>query len=84
MSAAAGTAAMFDQRIDPGRDSSYVLAAAVHLLGRDRAEGRVLSVAGGPGNAMWIKIECQHATELFTAFGEKRVSSDQVAEVSVG
>lgn len=32
MSAAAGTAAMFDQRIDPGRISSYVLAAAVHLL----------------------------------------------------
>ena len=32
MSAAAGTAAMFDERIDPGRISSYVLAAAVHLL----------------------------------------------------
>lgn len=32
MSAAAGTAAMFDQRIDPGRVSSYVLAALVHLL----------------------------------------------------
>lgn len=32
MSAAAGTAAMFDERIDPGRISSYLLAAAVHLL----------------------------------------------------
>lgn len=32
MSAAAGTAAMFDQRIDPGRFSSCVLAAVVHLL----------------------------------------------------
>lgn len=56
------------------------VAAADHLLGRDRGDGRVLSVAGGPGNAMWIKIVCEHATELFTAFGEKRVSSDQVAE----
>jgi colicin import membrane protein len=30
--AAAGTAAMFDERIDPGRVASFVLAAAVHLL----------------------------------------------------
>lgn len=30
--AAAGTAAMFDERIDPGRNASFVLAAAVHLL----------------------------------------------------
>ncbi len=56
------------------------VAAAVHLLGRDRDDGRVLSVGGGPGNALWIKVVCEHATELFTAFGEKRVSSDQVAE----
>ena len=32
MNAVAGTAAMFDERVDPGRVSSYVLAAAVHLL----------------------------------------------------
>ena len=32
MNVVAGTAAMFDERIDPGRVSSYVLAAAVHLL----------------------------------------------------
>ena len=30
--AAAGTFAMFDERIDPGRVSSFLLAAAVHLL----------------------------------------------------
>lgn len=56
------------------------LAAACHLLGRERDDSRVLSVAGGPGNAMWIKVVCEHATELFTAFGEKRVSADQVAD----
>jgi colicin import membrane protein len=32
MTAAAGTFAMFDERIDPGRIASFVLAAAVHLL----------------------------------------------------
>ena len=32
MNAAAGTASMFDERVDPGRITSYVLAAAVHLL----------------------------------------------------
>jgi colicin import membrane protein len=31
MTAAAGTFAMFDERIDPGRVASFVLAAAVHL-----------------------------------------------------
>ena len=29
--AAAGSAAMFDERIDPGRIASFVLAAAMHL-----------------------------------------------------
>jgi len=31
MTAAAGTAAMFEQRVEPGRIASFVLAAAVHL-----------------------------------------------------
>ena len=31
MSAAAGTASMFEERIDPGRIASFVLAAAMHL-----------------------------------------------------
>lgn len=31
MTAAAGTAAMFDERIDPGRITSFVLAAAMHI-----------------------------------------------------
>jgi colicin import membrane protein len=31
MTAAAGTAPMFDERIDPGRIASFVLAAAMHL-----------------------------------------------------
>jgi len=32
MTAAASTSTMFDERIDPGRVASFVLAAAVHLL----------------------------------------------------
>lgn len=32
MTAAAGTSTMFDERVDPGRVASFVLAAAVHLL----------------------------------------------------
>jgi colicin import membrane protein len=32
MNAAVGAAGMFDERIDPGRVASFVLAAAVHLL----------------------------------------------------
>ena len=31
MSAAAGTSAMFDERVDPGRVASFLLAAAMHL-----------------------------------------------------
>jgi colicin import membrane protein len=32
MSVAAGTSTIFDERVDPGRVSSFVLAAAVHLV----------------------------------------------------
>jgi RNA 3'-terminal phosphate cyclase (ATP) len=34
----------------------------------------------GPGNALLITLEHEHATEVFTAFGEKRVRAEAVAE----
>jgi len=34
----------------------------------------------GPGNAVMIEVESGHVTELFTGFGEKRVSAEAVAE----
>jgi RNA 3'-terminal phosphate cyclase (ATP) len=34
----------------------------------------------GPGNALLIRIESEHVTECFTAFGERGVSAEQVAE----
>jgi RNA 3'-terminal phosphate cyclase (ATP) len=33
----------------------------------------------GPGNALVATIEHEHITEVFTAFGEKRVSAEKVA-----
>lgn len=40
---------------------------------------RDLPADQGPGNALMLTLEHDHATELFTAFGEKSVSSEQVA-----
>jgi len=34
----------------------------------------------GPGNAVVLEIESEHVTEVFTGFGEKRVSAEKVAE----
>jgi RNA 3'-terminal phosphate cyclase (ATP) len=34
----------------------------------------------GPGNVLEVEIESEHITELFTSFGEKRLSAEAVAE----
>ena len=33
----------------------------------------------GPGNVVWVTVESEHVTEVFTGFGEKRVSAEQVS-----
>jgi RNA 3'-terminal phosphate cyclase (ATP) len=38
-----------------------------------------LSDAEGPGNFVFIEIECEHLTELFTGFGQKGISAERVA-----
>ena len=45
---------------------------------------RGLPAEQGPGNALMLTFEYEHAAEVFTAFGEKSVSSEQVARQAVG
>lgn len=40
---------------------------------------RGLPADQGPGNALMLTLDYEHATEVFTAFGEKSVTSEQVA-----
>ena len=46
---------------------------------------RVDEVAGarGPGNIVFVEVESEHVTEVFTGFGEKSVSAEAVAERAV-
>ena len=38
----------------------------------------------GPGNALLITLEHEHATEIFSAFGEKMVRAESVAKSALG
>jgi RNA 3'-terminal phosphate cyclase (ATP) len=40
---------------------------------------RSLPADQGPGNALMLTLDYEHATEVFTAFGEKSVTAEQVA-----
>lgn len=56
------------------------LRAVRNDLGLDRDEIRVVDVDSvGPGNALLVWIESEHCTEVFAAFGERRISAEQVA-----
>lgn len=33
----------------------------------------------GPGNTVWVSLEYEHLTEVFVAFGERRLSAEKVA-----
>lgn len=33
----------------------------------------------GPGNVLWLEVESEHVTEVFTAFGERGVRAEEVA-----
>jgi RNA 3'-terminal phosphate cyclase (ATP) len=45
----------------------------------DQLHVRGLPAEQGPGNALLLTLEYEHATEVFTAFGERSVTSEQVA-----
>jgi len=56
------------------------LRAVQNLLGWERSELRAIEVeSAGPGNALLLSVEFEHGSELFSAFGEKRISAEQVA-----
>jgi RNA 3'-terminal phosphate cyclase (ATP) len=44
---------------------------------------RTLPAEQGPGNALMLTLEYEHTTEVFTAFGEKSVSAENVARHAV-
>jgi RNA 3'-terminal phosphate cyclase (ATP) len=44
---------------------------------------RELPADQGPGNALLVTLEHQHVTEVFCAFGEKRVRAEAVAENAI-
>lgn len=49
-------------------------------LGLERDEIRVVDVDSvGPGNALLVSIQSEQCTEVFAAFGERRISAEQVA-----
>jgi RNA 3'-terminal phosphate cyclase (ATP) len=45
----------------------------------DCLQAHTLTGSIGPGNAVSIFVECEHATDVFTAFGAKGVSAESVA-----
>ena len=51
-------------------------------LGWGAEERRVEEVkrSVGPGNALYLEVESEHVTEVFTAFGERGVRAEAVAE----
>jgi RNA 3'-terminal phosphate cyclase (ATP) len=51
--------------------------------GEDQLFVRSLPAGQGPGNVLMLTLEYDHATEVFTAFGEKSVSSERVAHQAV-
>ena len=58
------------------------LAVLGRRLRLDRAELCLVEdrESAGPGNAVMVEVESEHLSELFTGFGEKRMSAEAVAE----
>ena len=65
----------------PGRVAQRELECVGRAMnwGEDQLLVRDLPADQGPGNALMLTLDYEHATEVFTAFGEKSVASEQVA-----
>jgi RNA 3'-terminal phosphate cyclase (ATP) len=65
----------------PGRVAQRELECVGRAMnwGEDQLLVRGLPADQGPGNALLLTLDYEHATEVFTAFGEKSVTSEQVA-----
>lgn len=66
----------------PGAIAQRELACIGQGMGwqEDRLLVRALPPDQGPGNALLLTLEHEHATEVFAAFGEKSVTSENVAK----
>jgi RNA 3'-terminal phosphate cyclase (ATP) len=65
----------------PGRVAQRELECVGKAMNWGEAQLRVrgLPADQGPGNALMLTLVHEHATEVFTAFGEKSVTSENVA-----
>lgn len=53
-------------------------------LGWSEAECHTIHVDGpGPGNALSLELDCEHVTEVATAFGEKALRARAVADLAI-
>jgi RNA 3'-terminal phosphate cyclase (ATP) len=79
-----------------GYAEAYIAAVPLHVASRelemvgkmlnwpsDQLHVRGLSNEFGPGNALTITVQHREVTEVFTGFGEKSVSAEQVAKGAV-
>jgi RNA 3'-terminal phosphate cyclase (ATP) len=63
----------------PGEVARREIETACAILGIEPDLSRVVQAdSPGPGNVMWIEVECEAVTMVFTGFGEKRVRAEQV------
>jgi len=65
----------------PGRVAQRELECVGKAMNWGEAQllNRTLPQEQGPGNALMLTLEYEHVTEVFTAFGEKSVTAEQVA-----
>jgi RNA 3'-terminal phosphate cyclase (ATP) len=64
----------------PKRIAHRELKAVSDALGLDRRAGEVREVpSDGPGNVVWAEVETDTLTAVFTAYGRKGVSAENVA-----
>ncbi len=60
------------------------LAVVEQKLGWDRSWLSAESVSSaGPGNVIFLEVQCENVTEVFTGFGERSVRAEVVAEGAV-
>ncbi|WP_371764229.1 RNA 3'-terminal phosphate cyclase [Massilia sp.] len=69
----------------PGRVGQRELECVGRAMnwGEDQLLIRALPADQGPGNALMLTLDYEYATEVFTAFGAKSVTSEQVARQAV-
>jgi RNA 3'-terminal phosphate cyclase (ATP) len=71
-------------RPKPGLLRQHLAAVkAAAAIGTARVTGDVAADGVGPGNVLFVAIESEHVTEVFTGFGELGVTAEAVASRAV-